>query len=108
MATTRASLGSLVQVVTSSATTIVDVLTVVNDGVSMAAATVKSLKQKQAINLILEAAASKQTIHERKAIELAENSLEAVKFCDKSVGHKTAYDMSYELLSKALSDAGIE
>jgi ribosomal protein L20A (L18A) len=108
MATTRASLGSIVNVVTSSAGTIVEVLGVVNDGVSMASATMKSLKQKQAINIVLENAAAKHNIKNRQAVSLAETTMETAKFCDKGVAHQAAFDEAYAILTKALVEAGME
>jgi ribosomal protein L20A (L18A) len=108
MATTRASLGSIVNVVTSSAGTIVEVLGVVNDGVSMASATMKSLKQKQAINIVLENAAAKHNIKNRQAVSLAETTMETAKFCDKGAAHQAAFDEAYAILTKALVEAGME
>ena len=102
MATARMSIGSVFGAIGQTATTITSTLGAVNAGIGMANAAITNMATQQQVRIKLDNASFKETLLTEKAQELADSTLEAAKFRNKSDQHAQAYDTAHATLAAAL------
>jgi len=100
MATTRATFGSILSTVTTTATTINNVLDTANQAVSMATAYVTKAAEEQRLRHIEEKDKYLHELLQQSAIERAENEKKVETYRNQSDFHKEAYDRQYARLEE--------
>lgn len=104
MATSRATLGSLLSVVGSSAGSIVNVLDNINSGLDMLTEQVTYLKAEQTKVIKHKLHRLDDELADRFTQEQTLADLETLKFCGKSALHAEYYAKNYEKIKLAMAE----
>lgn len=102
MATAKMSLGSVFNVVTSTASTVVNVMDAVGTSAQMLASEASHMQQKLAEDNRLDLASHKIMVKQNAAKALAEERLIISKWCAKSQENLDLFNQSYADLEEAL------
>jgi hypothetical protein len=104
MATARMSLGSVFGAIGQTAQTLTGTLGAINAGVGMANKAIENMAAQQDDRIKADNKMFKITLANEKSQELAESTMEAAKFRNKSEAHAQAYDQAYALIAAALEE----
>lgn len=96
MATARLTIGSVLDTVTMTATTITGALGAVSGVVSMANAYVGQAQKQQLVQHIIDNERFEERIIEEAAFDQAETDLKISAYRSKSAQHQLGYDQAYE------------
>ena len=103
MSTTRATFGSLLGTIQTTAMTVTNVLDAANSGVGMLNSYVEDAATKQKARIKIDHAVFLEDLIREKSREEAQSTLNIQKFCSQSAEHKTAYENSYNKFSELMN-----
>ena len=103
MATTRATFGSVLSVVTTSAGAVVSLLDNVNSGLDMLSMSIQSMKHEQTVRNKLEAVAMEDRLIAEASTAATLADLATLEFMNKSEQHFNLYETNSLRFKAALS-----
>lgn len=102
MAQARATLGSILNVIGSSAGTVVSILDNINAGAEMLSAHIEKMRVEQGISIKLDSQLTKTRLIDEFSQQQVTQDLATTKFCSKSAFHAERYQAAHATFSALL------